>query len=71
MIHQFVNCLGDRLTGEGKRVVSIRVDARVSLNGRRRQHRLDSAVNLLAEPRSIWPSHWITTLEVPLHDRRR
>ena len=71
MIHQFVYYLDDRLRAEGRRVVSIRVDARVSLNGRRRQRMLDPGVNLLAEPRSIWPSPWIERLEVPLHERRR
>lgn len=71
MIHQFVHYLGDRLRREGKEVVAIRVDARVSLNGRRRQHLLDPHANLLREPRSIWPKPWIKPLEVPLHERRR
>lgn len=71
MIHQFVYYLGDRLREEGIKVVSIRVDARVSLNGRRRQRLLDPDVNLLQEPRSIWPKAWIKPLEVPLHERRR
>ena len=70
MIHQFVYYLGGRLRAEGRQVVSIRVDARVSLNGRRRQRLLDPNVNLLVEPRSIWPSPWINPLEVPLHERR-
>ena len=70
MIHQFVYYLGDRLQEEDRQVVSIRVDARVSLNGRRRQRLLDPRVNLLAEPRSIWPSPWINSLDVPLHERR-
>ena len=71
MIHQFVYYLGDRLRAEGKSVVSIRVVARVSLNGRRRQHMVDPEVNLLQEPRTIWPAPWIKPLEVPLHERRR
>ena len=71
MIHQFVFHLADRLRAEGRQVVSIRVDARVSLNGRRRQRMLDPHVNLLEEPRTIWPSHWIKPLKVPLHERRR
>lgn len=70
MIHQFVYYLGDRLRAEGKSVVSIRVDARVSLNGRRRQYLVDPEVNLLHEPRTIWPTPWIKPLEVPLHERR-
>ena len=71
MIHQFAHYLGDRLRAEGIKVVSIRVDARVSLNGRRRQRLVDPDVNLLQEPRSIWPKAWINPLEVPLHERRR
>lgn len=70
MIHQFVHYLADRLRAEGTRVVSIRVDARVSLNGRRRQRLLDPYTNLLGEQRSIWPKAWIRPLEVPLHERR-
>ena len=70
MIHQFVHYLGDRLRAEGIKVVSVRVDARVSLNGRQRQHLLDPDANLLREPRSIWPKPWIKPLEVPLHERR-
>ena len=71
MIHQFVYYLDERLGSEGKEVVSIRVDARVSLNGRRRQRMLDPDVNLLDEPRSIRASPWIRPLEVPLHEWRR
>ena len=70
MIHQFVYYLGGRLRAEGKAVVSIRVDARVSLNGRRRQHLVDPEVNLLHQPRTIWPAPWIKPLKVPLHERR-
>ena len=70
MLHQFAHYLGDRLRTEGTKVVSVRVDARVSLNGRRRQRLLDPTVNLLREPRSIWPKPWITPLAVPLHERR-
>lgn len=70
MIHQFVYYLGERLRAEGKSVVSIRVDARVSLNGRRRQRLLDPDVNLLQAPRTIWPSPWIRPLKVPLRERR-
>ena len=71
MIHQFVYYLGERLRAEGKSVASIRVSARVSLNGRRRQYLVDPEVNLLHEPRTIWPAPWIKPLEVPLHERRR
>ena len=71
MIHQFVYYLGERLRSEGKSVASIRVDARVSLNGRRRQHLLNPEVNLLRESRTIWPAPWIKPLEVPLQERRR
>ena len=71
MIHQFAHYLGDRLGADGTKVASIRVDARVSLNGRRRQHLLDPHVNLLREHRTIWPKTWIKPLEVPLHERRR
>ena len=70
MIHQFALYLGERLRAEGKPVVSIRVEAKVSLNGRRRQYLVDPDVNLLQEPRSIWPAPWIKPLEVPLHERR-
>ncbi len=71
MIHQFVYYLGDRLRAEGIKVVSIRVDSKVSLNGRRRQRLIDPDVNLLNVPRSIWPQKWIKPLKVPLHERRR
>lgn len=70
MIHQFALYLGERLRTEGKPVVSIRVEAKVSLNGRRRQYLVDPDVNLLQEPRSIWPAPRIKPLEVPLHERR-
>ena len=70
MIHQFVYYLGDRLRAEGKSVASIRVYARVSLNGRRRQYLVDPEVNLLREPRTIWAASWIKPLRVPLHERR-
>jgi len=71
MIHQFVYYLGERLRSEGKSVASIRVEARVSLNGRRRQHLLDPEVNLLQEPPTLWPATWIKPLEVPLQERRQ
>ena len=71
MIHQFVYYLGDRLRMEGIEVASIRVDARVSLNGRKRQRLIDPDADLLKAPRSIWPQKWIKPLEVPLHERRR
>ena len=70
MIHQFVYYLGDRLRGEGKSLVSIRVDASVSLNGRRWQHLVNPEINLLQEQRTIWPASWIVPLEVPLRERR-
>ena len=70
MIHQFVYYLGDRLRAEGKSVASIRVYARVSLNGRRRQYLVDPGVNLLREPRTVWAAAWIKPLRVPLHERR-
>ena len=70
MIHQFVHYLGERLRAEGRAVASIRVYARVSLNGRRRQYLVDPEVNLLREPRTIWAASWIEPLKVPLHERR-
>ena len=32
---------------------------------------VDPEVNLLKEPRTIWPAPWIKALEVPLSERRR
>jgi vitamin K-dependent gamma-carboxylase len=65
MIQQFAHFIADQETQPGHRRVEVRVDAEVSLNGRRLQPMIDPAVDLGSVPRSLRPASWITELTAP------
>jgi hypothetical protein len=65
MIQQFAHFIADRETQSGHRRVEVRVDAEVSLNGRKLQPMIDPAVDLGSVPRSLRPASWITKLTAP------
>ncbi len=65
MLQQFAQYLGDQETQPGHARVQVRVDAEISLNGRRRQPMIDPGVDLGAIPRSLRPASWITELTAP------
>jgi vitamin K-dependent gamma-carboxylase len=65
MLQQFAQYLGDQETQPGHARVQVRVDAEISLNGRRRQPMIDPSVDLGAIPRSLRPASWITDLTAP------
>ena len=66
MIPQFAHHLADQLPVEGAEPVEIRVEARISLNGRKRQPLIDESVNLAREPRNLRHASWIIPLTEPL-----
>jgi len=65
MLQQFAHFLADQETQPGHRRVQVRVDAEISLNGRRRQPMIDPSVDLGSTPRSLLPAAWITELTAP------
>lgn len=65
MIQQFAHFVADRETLPGHARVQVRVDAEISLNGRRRQPMIDPNVDLGSIPRSLLPASWITELTAP------
>jgi vitamin K-dependent gamma-carboxylase len=65
MIQQFAHFIADQETQPGHRRVEVRVDAEVSLNGRKLQPMIDPAVDLGSVPRSLRPALWITELTAP------
>ena len=65
MLQQFAHYLADRETRPGHARVQVRVDAEVSLNGRRFQQMIDPSVDLGSIPRSLRPAPWITELTAP------
>ena len=65
MIQQFSHFIADQETQSGHRRVEVRVDAEVSLNGRKLQPMIDPAVDLGSVPRSLRPASWITELTAP------
>jgi hypothetical protein len=65
MIQQFAHYIADQETVPGHRRVEVRVDAEVSLNGRRHQQMIDPNVDLGSVPRKLGPAPWITTLTAP------
>jgi hypothetical protein len=67
MILQFAHYLADDARAQGYDDVEVRAWVLVSLNGRRSQTLVDHTVDLAAQPRTLLPSSWITTLEQPLH----
>jgi vitamin K-dependent gamma-carboxylase len=62
MIQQFAQFVADQETQPGHARVQVRVDAEVSLNGRRRQPMIDPDVDLGSTSRSLLPATWITEL---------
>jgi vitamin K-dependent gamma-carboxylase len=66
MIIQFAHSLGDKLAREGMTNLSIRCEARVSLNGRKSQFLIDPEVNLLTKERSWKAKDWVLPLLQPL-----
>lgn len=65
MLQQFARYLAQQETQPGHARVQVRVDARVSLNGRRAQPMIDPSVDLAATERSLRPASWITELTAP------
>ena len=66
MILQFAHFLAQELRGEGYEYVEIRVEASISLNGRKRQLMIDPNVDLAAQRRSLRHMAWIRPLTEPL-----
>ncbi len=66
MILQFAHHAAVQLRREGHESIEIRVEARVSLNGRAEQLLIDPAVDLVAQKRSLPPAPWIIPLLEPL-----
>jgi vitamin K-dependent gamma-carboxylase len=65
MLLQFAHFIADQETQPGHRRVEVRVDAEMSLNGRRRQPLIDPTVDLGSIPRLLRPAPWITQLTAP------
>ena len=65
MILQFAHHLADDLRAQGHEDIQIRAVAGVSLNGRPPQLMIDPEVDLVKEPRSIWPARWILPMADP------
>jgi vitamin K-dependent gamma-carboxylase len=65
MLQQLAHYMADRETRPGHARVQVRVDAEVSLNGRRFQPMIDPTVDLGSVPRSLLPAPWITALTAP------
>jgi vitamin K-dependent gamma-carboxylase len=65
MIQQLAHYIAGQETQPGHRRVEVRVDAEVSLNGRKLQPMIDPAVDLGSVPRSLRPASWITELAAP------
>jgi vitamin K-dependent gamma-carboxylase len=65
MLLQFAHYIADQETQPGHARVEVRVDARMSLNGRRYQPLIDPAVDLASKERTLGPAPWITQLTAP------
>jgi len=66
MVLQYAHYLAERLTLQSGARPIIRVDHRVSLNGRPYQTVMDPAVDLAAVSGGFAPANWILPLETPL-----
>jgi hypothetical protein len=71
MIHQFCRHLAEVHRERGHRDVRVYADVRAALNGRPLRPLVDPAVDLAAEPRSLWPAAWILPRDAPLPPPRR
>lgn len=67
MVLQFAHHLAEAARAQGYEDVEVRAWVLVSLNGRTPQILIDHTVDLAAQPRTILPASWITTLEQPLY----
>ena len=66
MILQFAHHLAAETRKSGATNIQVRAMVRVSLNGREAQLLVDPRGDLAAQPRSLWPVHWILPLTEPL-----
>lgn len=64
MIQLYAHHLADVLRDEGYDQIEIRAKVMVSLNGREPQLLIDPDVNLVEQPRTLFPKQWI----IPLKD---
>lgn len=60
LIHQFAIHLAEEYRKEYDMDVEVRVDTKVSLNGREAAVLVDPGVDLAKEPRNLWHKAWIT-----------
>src|SRR5690606_26156593 len=67
MVLQFAHHLAEAARAQGYEDVEVRAWVLVSLNGRTPQILIDHTVDLAAQPRTVLPVSWITTLEQPLY----
>jgi len=65
LIHQFSHFLADELREQGYNDIEIRARVVASLNYRKPQYLIDRTVNLVQEPRTIFPDNWIMSLNEP------
>ena len=69
MVLQYAHHLAERWGGAGQPRPTVRVDLRVSLNGRPWQPLIDPNVNLAEAPFSLGTANWILPLTAPLQSR--
>ena len=63
MLLQFAHFLADEYRGRGHPDVEVRVETRVSLNGRARVALIDPEVDLARERRTVWPYSFVMPME--------
>jgi hypothetical protein len=66
MILQYAHRLADEKRREGHPDIEVRVDAKVSLNGRPLRPLIDPTVDLAQIPRTLAPATWVLPLTEPL-----
>jgi len=69
MVLQYADSLAERLTLQNGARPIVRIDHRVSLNGRPYQTMIDPGVDLAAVSRGSMYANWILPLETSLSDR--
>lgn len=69
MILQFSHHIADKMRKAGYEKIEVRVQSKLSLNGRNPQLLIDPEVNLAAQQRSLKPSSWIMPLTETLRAR--
>jgi vitamin K-dependent gamma-carboxylase len=70
MCLQFAHFLAEELKKDGHERIEIRVETKVSLNGRESQYFIDPEVDLSKKRRNLWHAEWILPLETPLPNRK-